>query len=77
MRGGPRSSWGMPRSGTTLAEQILASHPAVFGGGELPFWGMALAQSLAALDDGSEPAIPALADDYLRLLQEFIGRCAS
>jgi tetratricopeptide (TPR) repeat protein len=28
---------GMPRSGTTLTEQILASHPLVFGGGELPF----------------------------------------
>src|SRR5262249_34215860 len=26
---------GMPRSGTTLVEQILASHPLVFGGGEL------------------------------------------
>jgi tetratricopeptide (TPR) repeat protein len=26
---------GMPRSGTTLVEQILASHPAVYGGGEL------------------------------------------
>ena len=26
---------GMPRSGTTLIEQILASHPAVHGGGEL------------------------------------------
>jgi tetratricopeptide (TPR) repeat protein len=26
---------GMPRSGTTLVEQILASHPQVFGGGEL------------------------------------------
>jgi hypothetical protein len=26
----------MPRSGTTLVEQILASHPAVFGAGELP-----------------------------------------
>ncbi|MGH7042599.1 MAG: tetratricopeptide repeat-containing sulfotransferase family protein, partial [Acetobacteraceae bacterium] len=25
---------GMPRSGTTLAEQILAAHPAVFGAGE-------------------------------------------
>jgi tetratricopeptide (TPR) repeat protein len=29
---------GMLRSGTTLTEQILASHPAVFGAGELPFW---------------------------------------
>jgi tetratricopeptide (TPR) repeat protein len=28
---------GMPRSGTTLTEQILASHSQVFGGGELPF----------------------------------------
>ena len=26
---------GMPRSGTTLTEQILASHPAIFGAGEL------------------------------------------
>lgn len=28
---------GMPRSGTTLTEQILASHPAVDGGGELSY----------------------------------------
>ncbi len=27
---------GMPRSGTTLVEQILSSHPQVFGGGEMP-----------------------------------------
>jgi Flp pilus assembly protein TadD/LPS sulfotransferase NodH len=27
---------GLPRSGTTLTEQILASHPRVFGAGELP-----------------------------------------
>jgi Sulfotransferase family len=26
---------GLPRSGTTLVEQVLASHPAVFGAGEL------------------------------------------
>jgi tetratricopeptide (TPR) repeat protein len=29
---------GMPRSGTTLAEQILSSHPDVTPGGELSFW---------------------------------------
>ena len=29
---------GMPRSGTSLTEQILASHPAAAGAGELPFW---------------------------------------
>lgn len=27
---------GMPRSGTTLTEQIVASHPKAYGGGELP-----------------------------------------
>lgn len=29
---------GMPRSGTTLVEQVLSSHPAVAAGGELSFW---------------------------------------
>ncbi len=29
---------GMPRSGSTLVEQILASHPDVFGGGELMYF---------------------------------------
>ncbi len=30
---------GMPRSGTTLIEQILSAHPAVAAGGERNFWG--------------------------------------
>ncbi len=29
---------GMPRSGTTLVEQIISSHPLVGAGGELGFW---------------------------------------
>ncbi len=29
---------GMPRSGTSLAEQILASHPSIYGAGELMYW---------------------------------------
>ncbi len=29
---------GLPRSGTTLVEQILSSHSKVAAGGELPFW---------------------------------------
>lgn len=33
---------GMPRSGTTLVEQILASHPLVHGGGELSLFGEAM-----------------------------------
>ncbi|MDP6475347.1 MAG: sulfotransferase [Alphaproteobacteria bacterium] len=56
---------GMPRSGTTLAEQILASHPEVAGLGELPYineiaqglgdWSAAAGTfpaALAGLDDG-------------------------
>ena len=30
---------GMPRSGTTLTEQIISSHPSVIGAGEVSFWG--------------------------------------
>ncbi|HEV2099246.1 MAG TPA: tetratricopeptide repeat protein, partial [Stellaceae bacterium] len=29
---------GLPRSGTTLVEQIISRHPQVVAGGELPFW---------------------------------------
>ncbi len=32
---------GMPRSGTSLTEQILASHPSVHGAGEVTFWNTA------------------------------------
>lgn len=32
---------GMPRSGTTLTEQIVSSHPLVIGAGEVSFWGRA------------------------------------
>ena len=38
---GPVFIVGMLRSGTTLAEQILAAHPDVAGVGELAFWGEA------------------------------------
>ncbi len=41
---------GMPRSGTTLTEQIVSSHPAVVGGGELPV----LAGGRAALGRGRD-----------------------
>jgi tetratricopeptide (TPR) repeat protein len=61
---------GMPRSGTTLAEQILASHPAVLGSGEQPFWGLALENYLSP-DRGGETIewLRATAADYLRLLE--------
>jgi tetratricopeptide (TPR) repeat protein len=67
---------GLPRSGTTLIEQILASHPGVFGAGELPAVGM-LAAGIRA-DGASFPeAVPGLSsnewsdlgDSYLRAIE--------
>jgi tetratricopeptide (TPR) repeat protein len=47
---------GMPRSGSTLVEQILASHPQVFGAGELKYFGTAVA-NLCKTENGY-PAFP-------------------
>jgi tetratricopeptide (TPR) repeat protein len=62
---------GMPRSGTSLTEQILASHPAVFGAGELRFWNRAFSEFEAAQSKGDSTArvIPAMARDYLERLR--------
>jgi tetratricopeptide (TPR) repeat protein len=59
---------GMPRSGTTLTEQILASHGSVAAGGELLFWPMAAGQCAAAWDGVDPGFIGTLAQDYRRLL---------
>jgi tetratricopeptide (TPR) repeat protein len=60
---------GMPRSGTTLVEQIVSMHPEVGAGDELQFWnerGAAWHQAGAA---GNEPAFLAkAAADYLHVL---------
>ena len=63
---------GMPRSGTSLAEQILASHPAVFGAGEVSFWDAAYQQVRKAQDAGEDLAalIARLADTYRAQLAE-------
>lgn len=57
---------GMPRSGTTLVEQILASHPQIFGAGEVSFWNDAFDQWTAAEKEGlAGPELLArLAGDY-------------
>ncbi len=63
---------GMPRSGTTLVEQILAAHPAVSGAGELSFWSNAFAGELSATDAGgaADASIGRLAAGYLGRLEE-------
>ena len=67
---------GMLRSGTTLAEQILASHPQVFGAGELMFWGDFSAAAVAGAVavnaprfDISDAALSGASRDYLALLR--------
>ena len=71
---------GMPRSGTTLVEQILASHPDVFGAGELPLLRNIVAGTLAE-DEPLDYAtlLPRLGDagfsklgaDYVRQLRGY------
>jgi tetratricopeptide (TPR) repeat protein len=63
---------GMPRSGTTLAEQILASHPEVFGAGEMPFWSNAAARLLGSpfADGEVRDLLGSFGEDYLRLLHQ-------
>jgi len=50
---------GMPRSGTTLVEQILASHPRVFGAGELQDMGKIARQLRLTPDTIPSPEHPA------------------
>jgi tetratricopeptide (TPR) repeat protein len=58
---------GMPRSGTSLAEQILASHPAVFGAGEIAFWEDAFAahHPHGWVAESGAKALSAIANEYL------------
>jgi tetratricopeptide (TPR) repeat protein len=61
---------GMPRSGTTLTEQIISSHPAVVGGGELPYW----LEAGPPWDAGKARSLTVenarrVAEDYLTLLR--------
>jgi len=61
---------GMPRSGSTLIEQILASHPQVQGLGELPHLSIAVREVLTAGDSQVQypECVPALDGAVLRRL---------
>ena len=68
---------GMPRSGTSLVEQILASHPEVFGGGELSYMtdmcfsmlGQAERVFPEAVEDLSEDQLANLGRNYVEKLR--------
>ena len=70
---------GMPRSGTSLVEQILASHPAVFGAGELSRLSEIIQPGAVEawadgrpyphyLDNLSVPAANQMANEYLKTI---------
>jgi tetratricopeptide (TPR) repeat protein len=61
---------GMPRSGTTLVEQILSSHPAVAAGGEISFWKERLAGWQTANRAVKEDKMWEAGKDYLALLRK-------
>lgn len=74
---------GFPRSGTSLVEQILASHPAICGGGELPYLPGITRRLAAAASPNGYPdcmrrldakAARSLADLYLQKLKKSARR---
>ena len=70
---------GMPRSGTTLAEQILSSHKNVYGAGELNFLNEAAEKNLISSDtkfietiENLRPEmLKRIKDDYLQKIEIF------
>ena len=73
---------GMPRSGTTLVEQIVSMHPEVGAGGELNFWNERGAEWHGSGADGNETPFVAreflakAAADYLGVLRAIAPKAA-
>ncbi len=70
---------GMPRSGTTLVEQILSSHPRVYGAGELPDMEFVIKRSASMVDTKQAypnwfPSLPR--HGYRELGETYLGRIA-
>jgi len=68
---------GMPRSGTTLVEQIVSMHPEVGAGGELNFWnGRGAAWHRSGAAGNETPFLVKAAADYLDVLRAIAPRAA-
>jgi tetratricopeptide (TPR) repeat protein len=73
---------GMPRSGSTLVEQILSSHPDIYGAGEVKYLSRALGQlrdrfpSLQKYPEMAEKITPAQLDIVAKNYQQAIGQGA-
>ncbi len=62
--------FGMPRSGTTLVEQVLASHPEVFGAGEIGDFAETLVEVAAPTGAPFPECVPLLSPDGIRRIGE-------
>ncbi len=68
---------GMPRSGTTLVEQIISNHPEVGAGDELHFWNQRGATWYRSGEAGiAPPFFASAAADYLGLLRAIAPKAA-
>jgi tetratricopeptide (TPR) repeat protein len=68
---------GMPRSGTTLVEQIVSNHPEVGAGGELYFWNERGAAWHRSGASGTEtPFLAKAVADYLGVLRAIAPKAA-
>jgi hypothetical protein len=68
---------GMPRSGTTLVEQIISMHPEVGAGDELNFWNQRGAEWHRSVEAGNEkPFLARAAADYLKVLHAIAPKAA-
>ncbi|MDA9799363.1 sulfotransferase, partial [Luminiphilus sp.] len=61
---------GMPRSGTTLVEQIISSHPLVTGAGELPFVSQLGSPLAVEQTPVSGEALTTFREQYLNALEQ-------
>ena len=65
---------GMPRSGTSLVEQIISSHSKVFGGGELPFLTSIINKKIFKNNQLSDPNQNDLKKLLLETQEEYISK---
>jgi Flp pilus assembly protein TadD len=67
---------GMPRSGTTLVEQIVSMHPEAGAGGELNFWNQRGAEWHRSGAAGDRTFLAKAAADYLAVLRAIAPKAA-
>ena len=73
---------GMPRSGTTLVEQIISSHPKVYGGDELNFFNDSIKNSfykkgnfsIECINQKNDEKFKKIGQEYVNKIKEISGK---